>query len=88
MRERMKRVSEHWRKHGFDIDMTGLVYFGDRNEAATYLTNHGWLLTETKARDMLVANGLPPIEDEDVPIPDLYYISGTLDRSTTEEHAK
>ncbi|MGB9308907.1 MAG: class I SAM-dependent methyltransferase [Mycobacterium sp.] len=87
MRERMRRVSEHWRSHGFDIDMTGLVYFGERNEAAPYLANHGWLLTETKARDMLVANGLPPIEDEDVPIPDLFYVSGTLERNTPQEQA-
>ena len=28
-----------------------------------------------------------PIEDDAVPIPDLYYVSGTLDRNTTQEHA-
>ena len=87
MRERMRRISERWRSHGFDLDMAGLVYFGDRNEAAPYLANHGWLLSETKARDMFVANGLPPIEDEDVPIADLFYISGTLGRNTPQEQA-
>src|ERR1700739_3361102 len=37
MKERMQRISERWRAHGFDLDMAGLVYFGDRNEAAPYL---------------------------------------------------
>src|SRR6201996_6076010 len=44
MRERMQAISERWRAHGFDLDMAGLVYFGDRNEAAPYLTGHGWAL--------------------------------------------
>lgn len=34
MRERMQQISERWRAHGFDLDMAGLVYFGERNEAA------------------------------------------------------
>ena len=38
MKERMQTISERWRAHGFDLDMAGLVYFGDRNEAAPYLS--------------------------------------------------
>ena len=34
LKERMQTISERWRAHGFDLDMAGLVYFGDRNEAA------------------------------------------------------
>ena len=84
MKERMQTISERWRAHGFDIDMTGLVYFGDRNEAAPYLADHGWQLTTINARDLLVANGLPPIEDDDMPRADLFYVSGTLDKGQTE----
>jgi methyltransferase (TIGR00027 family) len=76
--ERMRTVSERWRAHGFDIDMTGLVYLGDRNEAAPYLTDHGWSLTAVNARDLLTDNGLPPVEDDDLPRADLFYVSGTL----------
>ena len=50
MKERMQRISERWRAHGFDLDMTGLVYFGDRNEAAPYLADHGWQLTASSVR--------------------------------------
>src|ERR1700730_18393881 len=42
IKERMRTVSQRWRKHGLDLDMTELVYFGDRNEAAGYLSDHGW----------------------------------------------
>jgi methyltransferase (TIGR00027 family) len=78
MKERMQRISERWRAHGFDLDMAGLVYFGDRNEAAPYLTDHGWQLTTSSVRDLFAANGLPPFADDDVRMGDLLYISGTL----------
>ena len=81
MMERMRKISERWREHGFDIDMPSLVYFGDRNEAALYLTDHGWQLTSSNVRDLFAANGLPPIEDDDMPRADLFYISGTLDKT-------
>ncbi len=41
----MQTVAEHWREHGFDLDLTELVYFGDRNEAEAYLADHGWQLS-------------------------------------------
>jgi methyltransferase (TIGR00027 family) len=78
MRERMHSISERWRAHGFDLDMTGLVYFGDRNEAAAYLTGRGWQLSANSVQDLLAANGLPPFEDEDIRMGNLLYVSGTL----------
>jgi methyltransferase (TIGR00027 family) len=77
LKERMRNVSEQWRKYGFDLDMTGLVYFGDRNEAAAYLADRGWQMTASSIRELLELNGLPPIDDE-MPFADMRYISGTL----------
>ncbi|MBO0866486.1 MAG: class I SAM-dependent methyltransferase [Mycobacterium sp.] len=77
LKERMQQASERWRKHGFDIDMTELVYFGDRNEAAPYLSDHGWEMTGSSVQDLFAANDLPPIDD-DMPFADLRYVSGTL----------
>jgi methyltransferase (TIGR00027 family) len=77
LRERMQQASERWRKHGFDLDMTELVYFGDRNEAAPYLSDHGWQMTGSSVRDLFAANDLPPIDD-DMPFAELRYVSGTL----------
>ncbi|OIN79707.1 class I SAM-dependent methyltransferase [Mycobacterium malmoense] len=77
MRERMQRISERWRAHGFDLDMAGLVYFGERNEAAPYLDDRGWAMNGISIRDLFSANGLPPIEDDDMRMGDLLYVSGT-----------
>jgi methyltransferase (TIGR00027 family) len=82
MKERMQSISERWRAHGFDLDMAGLVYFGDRNEAAPYLTGHGWLLNEISIRELFAVNGLPPVEDDDMRMGDMLYVSGTLNKTT------
>src|SRR6202000_2400161 len=55
MRERMAKISERWREHGFDLDMTTLVYFGDRNEAAAYLADHRWQTTSRDVTERCVA---------------------------------
>ncbi|BBZ10412.1 class I SAM-dependent methyltransferase [Mycobacterium branderi] len=77
MKERMQKASERWREHGFDLDMTDLVYFGDRNEAASYLSDHGWQMTGSTLRDLFATNGFPPIDD-DLPFADMRYVSGIL----------
>ena len=82
IKERMALISERWRAHGFDLDMPGLVYFGDRNEAAPYLSDHGWQLATVSMRDLFAANGLPPFEGDDIRMGDHLYVSGTLDKST------
>ncbi|OBH83051.1 SAM-dependent methyltransferase [Mycobacterium scrofulaceum] len=77
MKERMQHISERWRAHGFDLDMAGLVYFGDRNEAAPYLADHGWRLDKVSIRELFAANGLPPLEDDDIRMGEMLYVSGT-----------
>jgi O-methyltransferase involved in polyketide biosynthesis len=75
----MRTASERWRDHGFDLDFADLVYLGDRNEAAAYLTNHGWELASRSVEELFAANGLAPLEvDEDGNFGQLYYISGVL----------
>ncbi len=80
MRERMQHISERWRAHGFDLDMAGLVYFGDRNEAAPYLGDRGWALNGVSIRELFSANGLPPLEEDDIRMGEMRYVSGTLDK--------
>jgi methyltransferase (TIGR00027 family) len=77
LKEHMRTVSERWRKHGLDLDMTELIYFGDRNEAAPYLSECGWQITGNSTRELFAANGLPPLDD-DFPFADRLYVSGTL----------
>lgn len=77
IKERMKAVSARWRKHGFDLDMTELIYFGDRNEAAEYLKSHGWEIIGRTNRELFADYGLEPL-DTDQPFGDVVYVSGIL----------
>ena len=77
--ERMQAASERWREHGFDLDFAELVYLGDRNEAAAYLDDRGWQLNRQNVKDLFAANGLRPLDDEDVGnFGELHYVSGVL----------
>jgi methyltransferase (TIGR00027 family) len=77
LKEHMRTVSDRWRKHGLDLDMTELIYFGDRNEAAPYLSDSGWQIAGRSTRELFAANGLPLLDD-DFPFADRLYVSGTL----------
>jgi O-methyltransferase involved in polyketide biosynthesis len=75
----MQGVAAHWHEHGFDLDLTELVYFGDRNEAAAYLDDHGWSTGGTSLRELFARYDLPPFDDEDMAgFAEMKYISGTL----------
>jgi methyltransferase (TIGR00027 family) len=77
VRERMRTVSERWREHGLDLDMSELFYFGDRNEAAAYLNSHGWATAGRDAKELFAEYGLePPTEQR--PFGEVIYVSATL----------
>jgi methyltransferase (TIGR00027 family) len=87
--ERMKAVSDRWRDHGFDLDFVELVYLGDRNEAASYLGDHGWQLSRNSVNELFAANGLPPVEDEEVAnFGELQYVSGVFGPGREEDTPK
>jgi len=80
--ERMREASERWRSHGFDLDFANLIYLGDRNEPAGYLEDHGWRLTRQSVAELLAANGLPPLDEDDEDVAnfgELQYVSGILE---------
>ncbi len=78
IRERMEQVSARWRDHGFELDMTSLMYFGDRNEAAAYLSTHGWETFGRSSKELVKRYGLAPLDDETLPFGDIIYVSATL----------
>ncbi|RSM79986.1 class I SAM-dependent methyltransferase [Kibdelosporangium aridum] len=77
-KEGLNRITERWRARGFDLDHARLRYFGERNEAAPYLTDRGWVLTAVSVRDLLAANDLPPLKDDDLRMGGVLYVSGVL----------
>ena len=81
--ERMQAVSARWRDHGFDLDFAELIYLGDRNEAASYLGDHGWQLSRNSVKELFATNGLPPLDEDNEDVGnfgELQYVSGVLKR--------
>ncbi len=79
--ERMAEAAQQWRNHGFELDFADLLYMGDRNEASTYLADHGWQISWQSVKELLSENGLPEIADEDEDVArfgELQYVSGIL----------
>ena len=77
IKDRMRAATERWREHGFDLDMTELVYFGDRNEAGAYLESHGWETVGRSTRELFDDYGLEPLE-VDQPFGEVVYVSANL----------
>jgi methyltransferase (TIGR00027 family) len=66
LQTRMQEMTERWREHGFDVDMSDLWYFGERNDVADYLGRHGWATATTAMADLYAAIGLSiPATDDD-----------------------
>ena len=81
--ERMQAASARWRDHGFDLDFAELIYLGDRNEAASYLGDHGWQLSRNSVKELFATNGLPPLDEDNEDVGnfgELQYVSGVLKR--------
>ncbi|MGB3896378.1 MAG: SAM-dependent methyltransferase, partial [Mycolicibacter sinensis] len=76
-RTRMREAAERMRSRGLDLDLTELVYFGDRNEAPSYLAGHGWRLDSRTINELFAAHGLPQLEEADS-YGGLTYVTATL----------
>jgi methyltransferase (TIGR00027 family) len=77
-REMMRKATEKWRAHGFDLEFSELGYEGDRNDVAVYLDTLGWHSTGTPMSQLLADNGLAPIPqgNDSVSMADtIYYTS-------------
>jgi methyltransferase (TIGR00027 family) len=58
MADRMRAVTDQWREHGFDVEMSDLWYAGDRNDIVDYLNAHGWAAGSTSVPELLAVHGL------------------------------
>lgn len=80
MQTRMQTITDHWREHGFDGDITDLWYLGDRNDVAGYLDGHGWSTVPTVVAELYGAYGLsaqPADEDEAEMFSSFSYVTAT-----------
>jgi methyltransferase (TIGR00027 family) len=79
VRERMQAVTDQWRRHGFDLDFSELVYTGDRADVAAYLQTRGWTSTELNSTALLLRYGLITPEDTEENFANVMYVSAQKD---------
>ena len=77
--ERLQRISERWRRFGFNLNAADLFYHGERSVVIDYLTTHGWQVTPHPARELYARNGFEFPEDEmAATFGDMSYVAATL----------
>jgi methyltransferase (TIGR00027 family) len=78
-RELMRKATEKWRAHGFDLEFSELGYEGDRNDVADYLDPLGWRSVGKPMSQLLADHGLPPVPqgNDSVSMADTIYYSST-----------
>ncbi|MEE6135133.1 class I SAM-dependent methyltransferase [Mycobacterium sp. 050128] len=82
MADRMREVTEQWREHGFDVEMSDLWYTGERNDVVEYLRSHGWQTTATAVPDLAANYGLslpprPAAPGEQETLSSMQYVTAT-----------
>jgi methyltransferase (TIGR00027 family) len=74
--ERSQRITERLKKYGHDIEMSDLIYHGERSHVIEYLTAHDWDVTAQTMREAYAANGFEFSENETIAFfADLSYVS-------------
>jgi len=77
--EQARERTAQFREHGLDLDMTSLVYAGERSHVIDYLRGKGWDAAGTPRADLFAGNGRQvPSADNDDPLGEIIYVSGTL----------
>ncbi|HXB90165.1 class I SAM-dependent methyltransferase [Mycobacterium sp.] len=76
---RGKEISERWRRLGLNMNWAELVYDGERNDVAQYLTERGWRTTVRTTPELYADNGFDfPEGPTMVAFGDIRYLSAEL----------
>ncbi|MDF3339365.1 class I SAM-dependent methyltransferase [Mycolicibacterium septicum] len=77
--EKARAATATFSQMGLNMDMPSLIYHGERHSAADYLSAKGWQMSGVVRSELFVRHGLPvPDRDENDPMGEIVYISGTL----------
>jgi methyltransferase (TIGR00027 family) len=75
---RVQEMASVFREHGVDVDMSSLVYPGERNHGVDYLSAKGWDVEGVARTELFKRNGIEvPDPKVDDPLGDIVFISGT-----------
>ena len=77
--ERLQRISERWRRFGFNLNAADLFYRGERSVVVDYLTTHGWHVMAHPVKELYARNGFEFPEDEmSAAFGEMSYVAATL----------
>jgi methyltransferase (TIGR00027 family) len=77
--EGAQRLSGRWNRLGLELNMSDLIYHGERSTVIEYLTTHGWQVTARTAKEMHAHNGFEFPDDEmAAAFGDMSYVAATL----------
>lgn len=62
--ERQKVMADQWKERGLDLDLSTLMYHGERTPATDYLAAHGWRLSTQTRTEVFAAYGREMADDE------------------------
>ena len=78
--EKARAATATFSQLGLNLDMPSLIYHGERHSAADYLNAKGWEMSGTPRSELFTRHGLPvPDRDDNDPMGEIVYVSGTLD---------
>jgi methyltransferase (TIGR00027 family) len=76
---RSRQFSDTLREHGLDLDMSSLVYTGQRSHVLDYLHEKGWQVTGSPRSELFTAAGLPvPPPTEQDQLGEIVYVNAQL----------
>lgn len=78
--DRSSAIADQWREHGFDVNLSDLVYSGERQHVVDYLTSHGWQV-RSRTRPEVFAGYGRAFPDADLLAPMRNSLSITATRS-------
>jgi methyltransferase (TIGR00027 family) len=83
IRERVEKrgrdLSERWRRMGLNLNWSDLIYDGQRNDVAAYLTDRNWQVAVDSTPELYASNGFEfPDSPSLVAFGEIKYVSATL----------
>ena len=77
--ERAQRLWKRWNRLGLELNMSDLIYHGERSTVIEYLTAHGCDVTARSAEEMYAHNGFEfPDDGMTAAFGDMSYVAATL----------
>lgn len=87
--ERAQRLSERLKKYGDGLDVSDLVYHGERSDVPEHLHDLGWLVFTHTTREILETNGFDFPEDVAfAPYGNATYVDAELPEATRDGSAR